>query len=210
MKIALLGATGRTGRLVLDGAVARGYDVTAVVRDPAKLASVTTTSTRAEKADARDVQALERAFRGADAVVFALGHVGGGDVTVMTDGIRATLEAMRNAGVTRLVAISASGHTTEGDGAFTRALVKPLLGLFLRDAFADMRTMERVIRASGLDWTILRPPMLTDGEARGRYRERRDGNVRGHFRLSRADLADAVLGVLEDPSATHATVSVAG
>ena len=69
--------------------------------------------------------------------------------------------------------------------------------------------MEAVVRASGVDWTLVRPPRLTDAAARGRYRSRRDGNVRWGFSISRTDLAQAVLDLLSDGSSPRQTVSVA-
>lgn len=80
----------------------------------------------------------------------------------------------------------------------------------MRESNADMAAMEARIRASGLDWTILRPPRLTDGARSGRYRSRRDGNVRWGYSIARADLAHAVLDALEDRTAVRQTISVAG
>lgn len=79
----------------------------------------------------------------------------------------------------------------------------------LRDANADMAEMENRIRASGLDWTIFRPPELTDRTGTGRYRERRDGNVRWGYTISRRDLAQAMLDALDDATAIRRTISVA-
>lgn len=76
-------------------------------------------------------------------------------------------------------------------------------------ATADKRRMEDVVRASGLDWTIVRPPRLTDGPRTGTYRTATDRNVRGGLRLSRADLADYVLRCLTDRGPTRAAISIA-
>jgi hypothetical protein len=78
----------------------------------------------------------------------------------------------------------------------------------LKEAFADMRGMERVVRASGLEWTIVRPPMLTDGSRTGAYRRALERNVRGGIRVSRADLADCILRCLEERSPLNAAVSI--
>ncbi|MHA6621148.1 NAD(P)H-binding protein [Pseudonocardia sp. DLS-67] len=70
--------------------------------------------------------------------------------------------------------------------------------------------MEDVVRASGLDWTIVLPPRLTDRPATGRIRRRVGGNVRGSYSMTRADLATAVLGAVTDDGVRSASLSVAG
>src|SRR5918999_2791564 len=105
------------------------------------------------------------------------GATGGtGPTTVRVDAARVIISAMREAGMRRLVAVSAAGAHTDGDGMFVRFVVKPVLGYVLRHEFADMRAMEEVVRASDLDWTIVLPPRLTDGARTGRYRSRVNTN----------------------------------
>jgi putative NADH-flavin reductase len=209
MKIAIIGATGRTGSLVLEQAVARGDEVVAIARNPQKVGEALPPSVRVAQAEAADSDAIRRAITGSDAVVFALGHVAGGSATVQADGIRATLTAMSGAGVRRLVAISASGPTVDGDDPLQRFVAKPILWRILRDQWNDMLAMEREIVASGADWTIMRPPMLTDAPARARYRSRSDGNVRWGIRIGRADLARAILDALDKPAAIGQKISLA-
>jgi uncharacterized protein YbjT (DUF2867 family) len=84
------------------------------------------------------------------------------------DTARVVTAAMREVGVRRLVVISASGAHTTGDSLPIRVLVKPIVGRILRHQFADMRVMEDVVRGSGLDWTMVLPPQLTDRPAPGR------------------------------------------
>jgi putative NADH-flavin reductase len=213
MKIAIIGAAGRTGRHVLERAVARGHEVVGIARDAAKLSgmlgSEARKSTRIITATAADVTALTEAFRGVDAVVSALGPNKTSGDRVLATGITATLAAMEAAGVRRLIVVSASGHLTDGDALFVRVLVKPILGAALRTSYADMREMERIVQSSSTDWTIMRPPMLTDKDARGSYQARRNLNVRSGFTITREDLATAILDQLEDPTTVHQAVSVA-
>jgi hypothetical protein len=109
--------------------------------------------------------------------------------------------------VRRLVAVSASGAFIEPSDPFViRVVVKPLLGRLLRDAQADTRQMETEIWASSSDWTLMRPPQLTNRPARGRYRRMIDHNV-GRS-IARADLADAILAALADPATIGHTVGV--
>ena len=143
-------------------------------------------------------------------MVDALGVHTSGPTTFRADTARLITSAMRDAGVRRLVVLSASGAHSDGDSAPVRLLVKPVLGWFLRHHFADMLAMEEVVRASGLDWTIVLPPMLTDRPATGRIRRRVGGNVRGSYTMTRADLATAVLQAVTDDAVRGAALSVAG
>jgi putative NADH-flavin reductase len=200
---------GGTGRLVVEQALAAGLTVTAVVRDPARLRLAPRDGLRVVVATFADRPAVLSAVAGADAVVDALGGSGSGPTTVRVDASRVIVPAMHEAGVRRLVVVSASGAHTTGDGLLVRLLVKPLLGYVLRHAFADMRAMEEIVRASGLDWTIVLPPRLTDGPRTGRFRSRVGANVRGSFSITRADLADAVLRAVRDDRLRQAALSVA-
>ncbi|MGW4210316.1 NAD(P)-dependent oxidoreductase [Lentzea sp. NPDC004789] len=208
MKIALFGASGRTGRQFLEQAGAAGHEVTAIVRGAADLPGHPRLSVVA--ADVMDPDAIGPLLAGQDAVVTAIGpRQASKPTTVQTDSTASILSAMRHHGTRRLVAVSNSGMVTTGDGPMTRFAAKPILRRLLRHTWADMRRMEDLVRASELDWTILRPPMLTDGRRTGAYRIALDRNVRGGLRLSRADLADGILRCLADPELVHVAVSIA-
>jgi putative NADH-flavin reductase len=209
MRLTLFGATGGTGRHVVEQALAAGHHVTAVVRDPGRLGSPPAAGLTVVTARLHDHAAVEQAVSGADAVVDALGAGGTGPTTVRVDAARVITAAMRDAGVRRLVVVSAAGAHTTGDGPLVRFVVKPVLGYVLRHPFADMRAMEEVVRASGLDWTIVLPPQLTDGPRTGAVRRRVGANVRGSYRIARADLAAAVLDAVTDDAVRGASLSVA-
>jgi putative NADH-flavin reductase len=209
MRITVFGATGGTGRHIVEQALGAGHEVTAVVRDPARLGVAAADGLTVVTAQLDDRAAVGRAVEGADAVVDTLGASGTGPTTVRADAASVIITAMRDAGVRRLVVVSAAGAHTEGDGPFIRFVVKPVLGYILRHAFADMRAMEAIVRASGLDWTIVLPPQLTDGPRTGRVRRRVGGNVRGSYRIARADLAAAVLQAVTDDAVRSASLSVA-
>jgi putative NADH-flavin reductase len=209
MRITVFGATGGTGRHIVEQALDAGHEVTAVVRDPARLGVPAADGLTVVTAQLDDRAAVRRAVEGADAVVDTLGPPGTGPTTVRTDAASVIIAAMREAGVRRLVVVSAAGAHTEGDGPFIRFVVKPVLGYILRHAFADMRAMEATVRASGLDWTIVLPPQLTDGPRTGKVRRQVDGNVRGSYRIARADLAAAVLQAVTDDAVRSASLSVA-
>jgi putative NADH-flavin reductase len=209
MKITLFGATGGTGSQVLDLACAAGHEVTAVVRDPARLTG-DGRQLMVVMANVMDPKAIGPLVAGRDAVVTAIGpREGRTPSTVQTDSTGSIVTAMRHNGTRRLIVVSNSGMFTNGDGPVSRLVAKPILRRLLRHAWADMRRMEDLVRDSALDWTIMRPPMLTNGPQTGSYRTAADRNVRGGIRLSRADLADDILRCLADPGSIRTAISIA-
>jgi hypothetical protein len=111
----------------------------------------------------------------------------------------------------RLVVVSAAPVSDDLKGTTLpyRRLARPLLWALFRSAYADGARMEEEVAGSGLDWTILRPPRLTDKPRTGRYRLAVNGNLRRGDVISRADLADAILRLLDDPDAVKASVGIA-
>lgn len=209
MKLAVFGASGGTGREIVRQGLEAGHRITAVVRDPARLDVAAHEGLEVVTADVFDPASIAPAVTGRDAVVSALGPRGRGPTTVCRDGTDAIMTAMAEAGVARLVVVSNSGMHTEGDGVFTRLAVKPILIRVLREGYADMRAMEERVAAGSLKWTIVRPPKLTDGPRTGHVASSTDGNVRGSFMISRADLAGYVLRAAGDDALVGVAVSVA-
>lgn len=220
MKLTIIAATGGIGRQLLEQATAAGHDVTAVVRDPSRLPS---TTARVVTVDlARDTAALQNAVAGADAVLSGLGARTKADEGIATRGTRAIVDAMRATGSTRLVVVSAAPIGTvpspaiphppthdAGDGFFMRHLFSRIPKVLFRHHYADLATMEDVVRASGLDWTVARPPKLTDKALTGEYRTALDQNVRGGWSISRADVAHLMLRVLGQPETVGHVVGAA-
>lgn len=209
MNLTIIGAGGRTGRLLLEQAQRRGHQVTAVVRNADTLERDVLPSVTVRGADARDAEALTAALAGADAVVFAVGPSEASGPDIQSGAIRSTIKAMEATGIRRLLAISASGHSTDGDGPFTRAVVKPILQRAMRTTFQDMRALEAELAASDRRWTIIRPPMLTSKSGKGTYRSEVGRNVRGGYSISRADLARSIPDLLGDTASISRVVSVA-
>lgn len=206
MRIAVLGASGRTGSLVANESTRRGHDVIEVVRRSGSSQD----PNRERIADGRDADALAAAIGGCDAVVFAIGpRVESTDHRVMRESMPAVLEAMHTADVDRLIVVSASGPFSEGDDPFLRYVAKPIVQRILREPFSDFSATEPLVRASDRTWTIVRPPQLRDGAARGRYRSARGTGLAFGFSIRRADLAHAVLDALEDDTTVSQTIAVA-
>lgn len=205
MRIVVFGASGRTGRHLVEQATRAGHSVTAVVR-----AAVEIECASVVRADVFDPAQLAPVVRRHDAVVSVLGvREPRVPTRLCTDATTAIAEAMRVSGVRRLVVVSSAAVTTDGDDPFTARVVKPVLRRVLRDQLVDLRGMERVLAGTMLDWTVLRPPMLTDGTFTGRERLRPDRNVHRGIRLARRDLADAVLRMLESGEMVRRVVGVA-
>jgi putative NADH-flavin reductase len=146
---------------------------------------------------------------GEDAVISAVGP-GTGASTLRQDSTHSIIQAMQKTGTRRLLIVSGSIVADEGDSPFMRYLLKPLARrTFLRHVCADMRCAEDEIHASNLDWTIMRPPSLTDKAARGTYRTATDRNLPHGFSISRADLAACMLTLPDNPASVHRHVAIA-
>jgi putative NADH-flavin reductase len=202
MHIALFGATGGTGRQVLAQALAQGHSVSALVRDPSKLTE--RTGLTLVTGDVLDQAATTRCIQGTEAVICVLGSHGSRD-PVEAAGTRTILEGMRQAGVRRLIAVTSLGvgdSREQINWAF-----RLIMDLTLKPIMTAKEEQERLIKDSGLDWTIIRPGGLTDGPRTGAYRYGRDRSIKGG-RISRADVADFVLRQLTDTTFVRQTPAV--
>lgn len=192
VKITVFGATGRTGRHLVEQALEKGHEVTALARDSSK---VPTQHERLKivRGDVLDAAAAEKAVTGSDAVLSALGPTKTSTKYVQTRGTENIVAAMRKHGVRRLVSLTGAGVRDPKDRPklFDR-VIGALLKRLQRDVLADAEGHARVIQGSGLDWVIVRGPVLTEGEKKGEYRVGYVGKNSG-FKISRADVADFML-----------------
>lgn len=208
MKLLIFGASGATGRVLVSAALANGHAVTAFVRTPGKLA-LSHENLTVIVGDVADQQAVERAVAGQDAVFSCLGvgvplkH----DPAVVA-GIGFIIAAMQKCGPARLIYLSFLGVRD------SRRQLGPLLGgvivpLVLHREVADHEAKENLIVQSGLDWTIVRPPKLTNGAATGQFRH---GNgIRAASllpTLARADVAAFMLGQIDDTTYSRRVVAI--
>jgi putative NADH-flavin reductase len=210
MKLTVFGATGATGTSLIEQALAAGHGVTAVVRDPARLAVPAHRLLSVVTADVMNPDAIRPAVSSGEAVLTAIGPRDTGPTTVIQDSTRAIIAAMQTTGTRRLLMLSGSIAADEGESPYLRYLIKPLARrTFLRHVCADMRAGEREVRASGLDWTIVRPPALTSKPPTHEYRTAIDRNLPHGFRVSRADLAACLLALVDDPASVGKHVGIA-
>jgi putative NADH-flavin reductase len=223
MKLTILAATGGIGRQLLEQAVAAGHEVTAVVRNPGKLAP-SRNGVRVVTADlaAPESGTLESAVAGADAVLSGLGPRAMTKAGVAEHGTRAIVRAMGATGVRRIVVVSAAPISTvpspgrphpprrdPGEGFFMRNLFTPLVRTVMRERYADLARMEDLLRASDLDWTIFRPPRLTNGPLTATYRTAFGRNLRRGALISRADVAHGMLAALGQAATIGQEVGIA-
>lgn len=211
LKLAIVAASGGVGRQLLAQARSAGHAVTAVVRSASALSGAEVVCREVDLA-ATGGEALAEALRGADAVLSALGQRTRADQGIAARGTQALVQAMKQVGARRLVVVSAAPVSTTpspgrpypprrdpGEGWFQRRLLTPAIRAALRSVYADLARMEDVLRASALEWTIVRPPRLTSGPLTGRYRLGEDRNVPGGLSISRADLAHFMLRAVREP-----------
>ena len=194
MKVLILGATGATGRQLVEQALAGGHEVTALVRDPAK-ADLAHAKLRLVKGRATESGDVAGVVAGQDAVLSALGPRTKSD-PVCAEAAQAVVDAMKRPGVKRLVWLSAGGV---GDSApqLTRASFvfgRIIMPLFLRKPYAHDARAEAIVRASGLDWTVVRPLQLVDEPTGGKITAVPigEGKVSG-LKIARRDVAAFML-----------------
>ncbi|WOH62708.1 SDR family oxidoreductase [Bradyrhizobium sp. BWC-3-1] len=188
----VLGATGATGRLIVNQAVARGYDVTVLVRSAGKASDIT--GAKLIVGDARDETALRAALEGRDAVVSALGTPVSPfrEVTLLSTATRALVSAMKAEQVSRLVCITGMGAgDSAGHGGFIADNV--IFPLLLKKVYADKDRQEAIVRNSGLNWVLVRPSILNNKPGRGSIRALTDLSGFHGGSIAREDVAKFVL-----------------
>src|SRR5262245_54197165 len=221
MKLTIFAATGGIGREILDQALLAGHDITAVVRNPDKLSA---RKIRVVAADLRgpDPATLDSAVRGAEAVLSGLGPRSLSEAGVASQGTRAMVQAMKVAKVHRIVVVSAAPIGTvpspgrpnppkhdAGDGFFMRNLLGPLTKTILKRHYADLAPLDDIVRESRLDWTIVRPPRLTNKLLTGTYRTAYGRNLPRGLTISRANVGHLMLRVLDEPESINQVIGIA-
>jgi putative NADH-flavin reductase len=207
VKLLVFGASGGTGRQLVQQALAQGHRVGAFVRDPARL-PLCHPDLEFLQGDVLDAGTVSRAVPGRDAVLVALGAPSPvRRYPALTEGLRHIVAAMERARVSRLVYLSFIGvHDSRRQGGF---VITHIASRLLRQSIADHEENEALIRRSRLEWTIVHPPRLTNGRRTGAYRHGEAISARSPFpALSRADVAEFMLGALADPTCLRKTVAV--
>lgn len=206
LKIAVIGGGGRTGIEVVKQSLAAGHAVVALARRP-EAVNIRHPRLEIRRADVFDRTSLETAFDGKlDAIVSAIGEAKISQPTrLYSEAAENTIAAMRKLQIGRLICIAASGYMDDPQQPFyVRFLQKNVLQKIFRHVYEDTMRMEKIVQKSEFDWTIVRPPRLTNGRRTGNYRVEKEFVSKGAS-ISRADLADYIVKNLANPQ-THRTI----
>lgn len=204
LHLTVFGATGSVGRHVVEQGLGQGHRITAFTRHPGSLDAAE--GLEEFEGDVFDPNAVRSAVAGHDAVIVALGDGRRGGVREA--GTRVVVDAMSELGVRRLVCQSTLGA---GDSRANLNLVwkHVMFGLLLRRAYVDHQRQEGVVRASTLNWTLVRPGAFTDGVVTGAYRHGFPPHDRSiALKISRADVAHALLRQVGDPATVGRAIAV--
>ncbi|MGW0784221.1 NAD(P)-dependent oxidoreductase [Streptomyces sp. NPDC002913] len=210
MRLTVFGATGAIGQEIVRQARAAGHEVTAVVRDPGRLPEGLREAEPDGIVRLDDPAAVRAAVAGRDAVLSGLGARGrkAGDVAERLTGL--VLAAMEAEGTRRLLVVSAAPVGPEpADEPLLDRTVRKVIGAVLKEVYADLTRMEAALAASATDWTSVRPPKLTNGPLTGTYRTVMGGTPRSGRSIARADVAHAMLTLVDEPAAVKQGVGVA-
>jgi putative NADH-flavin reductase len=211
MKLTVFGATGGIGGHVVQQALAAGHKVNAVVRASSSYDVAHPSLEVLRVPGLTAAEPLVEAVDGADAVISGVGPRGRKDGPVASGSTRSILTAMTKTGVLRFVAVSAAplGPAAPDESFLNRRILLPLINAFAADVYADLRVMEADIEGSDTEWTIVRPPKLTNGSLTGRYRTAVGGTVSRGYTISRADVAHSMLAAIDDPATARQPIGIA-
>lgn len=204
MKLVIFGAAGGTGRIVVEQALAEGYEVTAFDRHPAAL-NIEHPKLKLVQGDVFKSDDVEKAVEGQDAVICVLGVPPTVTIPVCSAGTENIVEAMQKYGVKRFICQSAFAVAAL-DGEWTEVpWMVPLLTLSpkVKAMFADKVRQEKIVRQSDLDWIIVRPARLTNGPGTGHYTSGDPLHIGMNAKITRADVADFLLKQVSDNTYVH-------
>jgi putative NADH-flavin reductase len=194
MKLVVFGASSPTGKLLVEKALASGHEVTAFVRDAAKL-GMTHEKLKAVAGDALNPAQVDEAVKGNDAVLSALGPKGK-PMVMAAESTKNIVTAMQKHGVKRLAVVSVAGIAVPQDKRGFN-LISVLIKFFLKDVFVDRENQLAVLESSKVDWVAARVPRLTDDAATGSVKAF-FGNPSPSQKITRADLADFMIKQLTE------------
>jgi putative NADH-flavin reductase len=213
LRVLVAGANGGIGRQAVEQALKAGHRVRALVRNPANL-PIAHPNLEIVKGDLLQPGTFESNLENIEVVISAIGVKGGmlGDkpTILYSQGNANLLEAMKNKGVGRAFFISASAiEISPVLPFFVRLVAKYVVQKLLRHMYADIRIMEKIIKESAADWTIIRPPRLTNKPETGHYRIAINSFLKNCLAISRADVAHFMIHNMGNAAVSHAIVEIA-
>lgn len=201
MKISIFGASGATGLLLTERCLAAGHEVTALLRTPETFPY--RSLMRVIQGTAFDTTAVSQTVQGADVVLSTLGARSLGKEDVLERAVPLIVATMQQAGVKRIIALGSAGALSDSlkkQPVWRRWFVQKIVyNTFLKWPVASQISQWQTLSASGLDWTMVMPPMLVNSPGRGVYRVEGDALPRHGMRISRSDVADFMMLQIGNP-----------
>ena len=195
-KIALFGGSGQTGQEFLDQALKEGYTVKALVRTPSKIHQ-NSPNLEVVQGDVLNYGDVEKTVADTEIVVSLFGHVKGSPEWLQTNGTENIIKAMKKHQVERIISLSGGGLPFEKDEPkFPDKMIRFIMKVAVPKVLKDAERHAEVLEKSGLKWTIVRGPRLTNDPKKGEYRVGWVG-VNASTKVGRADLADFILEEVE-------------
>jgi len=196
--ILVFGASGGTGLEVVEQALEAGHKVTAILRQPDKF-PIRHEQLRIIKGDVLNPLSYEKTLFGMDVVISCLGTRNREATVVYSQGVTNIIQAMQKVDIDRIICLSAGAVEIAPNTSFLmKFLMKNILQKLFKYNYADMLLMEGVLRGSNLNWTVIRPPRLLNGDRTGKYRISINEFIPHMSSLTRADLADYIIHHLDD------------
>jgi putative NADH-flavin reductase len=208
-RLLIIGANGGIGRQCVEAALAAGHHVTALLRNPANL-PLTHPHLQIVKGDILDPATFSTCLEKTQAVISAIGVKGTKPTTLYSRGNAIILQEMKKAGIKRAFFISASAVEISPVLPFyVKLAAKYIVQKILRHMYADLRKMEAEIKESDANWTIIRPPRLTDQPATGHYRFSINSFLPNCLKISRADVAHFIIANITNKATYKSTIEIA-
>lgn len=209
LNITVLGANGGIGNQVVLQALEAGHKVTAILRTPGKL-KITHPNLQIVQGDILKPDALDQHLENRDVVISAIGKNSLKKTTLYSQGNRNLICAIKKAGTSRAFFISASGlEINPTHSILVKFATKFILQPLLKNMYADLWLMEKIIKESNIEWTIMRPPKLLDSPVTGNYRTTTGGFLDNGLKISRADVAHFIVHNLTNETIIRETVEIA-
>jgi putative NADH-flavin reductase len=209
LNILVVGANGGIGRQTVGIALEAGHHVTALVRNPANL-TITHAHLEIVTGDIQRLETFEGYLENKNAVISAIGGKMNKPTNLYSDGNRNLLLAMKKHGVERAFFISASAiEISPVQPFYIRLVTKYIVQKLFGYGYADQRIMEKLIKDGDTNWTIMRPPRLTDKPVTGHYRFATNRFLENCLSISRADVAHFMINNITNGATYKATIEIA-
>jgi putative NADH-flavin reductase len=208
MKIIIFGATGGTGKLVTKQALQAGHHITVIVRNTDAVENEHP-NLEIVKGDVFKIETFEKTIKGKDIIISCLGIQKREPTTVYSDGVSNIIKAMQMHNVQRIICLSAGAVIVPPKGSvMSKFFIKNILQKIFKYLYADMLVMEKILKATSLQYTIVRPPWLRDTKHTGVYRIAINEHLENPTKISRADLADYIVTHVNDTETYQSTIEL--